>query len=238
MDSNSDNYKKALIRIRELYGKINKNSDLFSSKNRVMSDYQNLFSSPNVSTIGKEEFVEFLHFKNNHHWTSLDRQAKNLTSDMVALRKALSELVDGSRPISNRIDNLTHVKGLGEGIFTPILLIASNQKFAVWNSKSAGFLSKYGIKPSSSGKSTGRYYEEVNMLFSKLSKDANLDLWTLDALFHYDLYIQKIPEEIESRKKIWKSLKMSSDGETAVSDLFAKGLRIGQRQLFLHLNSF
>ena len=52
-------YQNALKRIIELYGEINKNSDLLTSKDKVMSEYQKLFSPSNIKNIEKDEFIEF-----------------------------------------------------------------------------------------------------------------------------------------------------------------------------------
>ena len=236
-------YQNALKRIIELYGEINKNSDLLTSKDKVMSEYQKLFSPSNIKNIEKDEFIEFLHFKKNHHWTSLDRQSKNLTSDMEKLRKTLSDLLDDSKDIKERIDNMyigkkngryiCRVKWLDHGIYTPILMIGSNQKFPVWNSESEGFLSRYAINPSKKGKSRGKYYEEVNDRFNRLSKDSGLDLWTLDALFYYDdFYSEKIPAEIKDRKELWDNMSKNPDGKVPVSELSRAPLFIDRKGAF------
>ena len=236
-------YQKALKRIIELYGEINKNCDLLTSKDKVMSEYQKSFSPSNIKNIEKDEFINFLNFKTNNHWSGLHRQAKNITSDMEKLRKTLSELLDDSKDIKDRIDNmyigkvngryLCKVKGLDHGIYTPILMIGSNQKFAVWNSKSEGFLSRYAINPSKKGKSPGKYYEEVNDRFNGLSKGSGLDMWTLDALFYYDdFYSEQIPAEIKDRKELWDNLSKNPDGRVPVSELSRAKLPIDQSGSF------
>ena len=200
-------------------------------------EYQKLFFPSNIKNIEKDAFIEFLPFRNNHHWSGLQRQVKNLTSDMGALRKALSELLDDSKDIKDRINNIIRFKemvdfkGLGPGIYTPILMIASDQKFAVQNSESEGFLSRYGISPDMNPENHEvEYYEEFNKLLNDLAKDAKIDLWTLDALFHYDyLYIKKIPTEIKRRKDLWQSMDKKPDGKVSMSELSLAKLRIGKK---------
>ena len=228
----SPEYQNALKRIIDLSGNINKNCEILASEEEVMSEYQKLFSPSNIKNIEKDEFIEFLNFRKNHHWSGLHWQAKNLTSDMGALRKALWELLDGSKSIRDRIDNMTSVSGLDHGIYTPILMIASNQKFAVQNKESERFLSRYGIKPGKRSKTDGEYYEEFNNIFNRLAKDAKIDLWTLDTLFHYDRYRLKIPEEIKNREKLWENLSKNPDGKVPVSELSKVNLPIDRKGAF------
>ena len=112
MSTNSDNLNKAVDNLKKLYSNSNKHSDLFTSKNKVMSKFQVKFSHNNLSTLPIEEFYEFLHFRNNHHWTQLDRQIKNLKTNEEKLRTALLTLTDTSLEMEDRIDSMPKVKGL------------------------------------------------------------------------------------------------------------------------------
>jgi len=72
----------------------------------VVSRYAPLFSSEGIERMTAEDFKGFLLFRNNRHWDSLHRQGGWMTEDMGRLRKALKILVDESKPIRKRLDQL------------------------------------------------------------------------------------------------------------------------------------
>lgn len=228
--SESEAYKNAVERLKELWKEVNKNSDLFTSKKSTLEKYRRIFHPSTISTLNVDEFLDFLHFRNNHHWTSIDRQTKNLSIDKGSLKKALIELLDASRSIQDRIDQLPKVKGLREGIFSPFLLVATSQQYGVLNSKSRNFLSKYHIMPNQkSKKGPGLIFKEINDLLLRLSKDVGVDLWTLDGLFHYDMFLPKVNDEKDRREKLWNGIKLGPDNEIPASKLRTLSLSGGNR---------
>lgn len=232
MGTYNANLNKAVDHLKKLYSKSNKQSDLFTSKDNVMSQFQQKFSHNNLSTLPIEEFYEFLHFRNNHHWTQLDRQIKNLKTNEKELRSALLTLTDSSLDIANRIDSMPKIRGFDHGIYSPFLLVSSSLKYGVWNSKSEKFMKKYDLLPQRKENPRGPYYSDFNNTLNEISRRVGIDLWVLDGLFHYDLFEYTIPEEFERRKKLWKGLKISNDNSVLYSDLKDNKIVVTQRGIF------
>jgi hypothetical protein len=109
---------------------------------------------------------------------------------MDRLRKALAILVDESRGIKERLNLLMPnkgqpmVKGLGRAILTPILMIAYPDTYGVWNGTSEAGMRALGIFPNlPAGRAFGNRYVPVNDVLLRLSRDVEVDLWTLDGLW-------------------------------------------------------
>lgn len=224
----SQNYSKALERLREILSKVNHNADIFISKDSVLKSFQPVFSHPKVSSLNQKDLEEFLHKSKNHHWTGLDRQTKNLTSEMNKLRQALFFKTDETIPIDERIDKMPKAKGLGLGILTPILMISNEKEYGVWNSETDRFFSDYNLVPNRKN-TPGKLYEEVNSILQRFSKDLNIGLWELDALFHYHINLPEISNEIHRRKELFNSLKRDKDGYVDNTDIKLNSIRYGQR---------
>ena len=130
----------------------------------------------------------------------LHRQGNYITADMPQLRKALAILVDESRPIRSRLDQLIAksspmVPHLGRAVLTGILLVCHPEQYGVWNSTSEAGLKKLEVWPQfERGASFGERYLAVNQVLQSLSKTVGVDLWTLDTLY-------------------WQLLRSKSDGE-------------------------
>ena len=96
-----------------------------NSKERVLARFQPIFTTDHATELTREEFLSFLPFQNNQHWSGLHRQGPRMVSDMPKLREALGILLDESREISHRLDLATGmVYGMGKNIATAILLVA------------------------------------------------------------------------------------------------------------------
>lgn len=115
----------------------------------------------------------------------MNAQFKNLSSDMHSLTEYLKELSDESIPINKRIEDVRKIKGMDHGIFSPILLIIYPDKYGVRNSKSEICLKEFGLWPTTNGSSTSEVYVNINEVLLRLAEALSVDLWTLDALFHY-----------------------------------------------------
>ena len=222
MNTNDSNIDKAVKHLKDLYNRSNKQSYLFTSEEKVMSEFQKKFSHDNLLNMPIEEFYEFLHFGKNHHWTGLDRQLKNLKTNKQELRSALLILTDNSLDVVDRIDSMPKVRGLDYGIYTPFLLVSSSLKYGVWNNESEEFFNKYNLLPQIKKSPQGPYYREFNNVLTELSKRVGVDLWALDALFHYDLFEYTIPKEFKLRETIWKNLKFNNDNFVLYKDLKSK----------------
>jgi len=179
---------KAVERLRSILAKAQLRPDFKESiqaRDEVLARYQPIFSPAYLPNLTEEEFRSFLYFENNRHWTGLYRQAGRLTSNMDALRKALTMLLDEEKPLAQRFDDaLNSVKGLGKALASAILLVAYPQRYGVWNSTSESGLKILGIWPEfDRGASIGEKYAELNALFLRLTEELGIDLWTLDWLW-------------------------------------------------------
>lgn len=164
-------------------------SKMVSKRDEVYSRYQPIFNLDAIDNLTQEEFLGFLLFKNNQHWTGLHRMGPAVTKDMDALRKSIKILIDDNVPITKRFDTLftrdrPKLKKLGKAIVTSILMISSNGKYGVWNGTSEGALRKLEMWPKfERGTSLGHRYNIINNLLNEIAAELNIDLWTLDGLW-------------------------------------------------------
>ena len=186
-------WKEITHYLKEIYDARATNENLqniINSKNEILSKYQPLFSPTHIPQLTAEEFSEFLDFKNNKHWSNLQRQKGTLTQDMERLKSALFTLVDESLPVRERLDRIrpknepSMVQGIGEATSTAILQIIGPDKYGVWNSTSRDGLKKSGFYPIiKKGATFGEQYTAINEVLIAVSREMNVDLWTLDALW-------------------------------------------------------
>jgi hypothetical protein len=154
-------------------------------RDTVFARFQPIFQPAYVPKLAEDEFRPFFYFENNHHWTSLYRQVNRVCADMPRLRTALATLVDETRPIQDRLDEVGgSITGLGKAIITGILTVAYPDKYGVWNNVSEAGLVDLGIWPEfERGASFGARYCRVNEILLALANALEIDLWTLDALW-------------------------------------------------------
>ncbi len=109
-----------------------------SARDSVVERFAAVFSSEAVDSITAEEFRSFLAIENNHHWP-LHRQGSVICADMNRLRRALGVLLDESRPVAERLNEIRdregplRISGLGKAALTAILHVAHPDLYAVWN---------------------------------------------------------------------------------------------------------
>ena len=167
--------------------------NITTHKNLVLARYQPVFSAGRLSELTRADFESFLLFKNNHHWTSMNRVGKYMVEDMDLLREALTILVDETKPVRDRLNELrperywgTHskVSHLGTPMLTAILQVTQPEKYGVWNNTS-----DLGLKAVKlwerrwETQMAGDSYVEMNEIYHYLAKMMGIDLWTLDALW-------------------------------------------------------
>lgn len=168
-----------------------KKSDIYTEnvepKEAVLARFQPVFASEHARFISSEEFKSFLIFENNLHWTGLHRQSSRICSNMEALRAALVILPDETRPVNERLDEVTDmVYGMGKNIATAILTVLFPGLYGVWNNRSEGGIKKLDIWPTfEKGESFGNRYVKVNEILLQLRDALQIDLWELDALWWY-----------------------------------------------------
>lgn len=155
----------------------------------VLARFQPVFAPEHLPALGPEGFRDFLLIENNHHWTGLQRHLPKMCADMPRLREALAILLDEAQPIESRFDrSLAMVRGMGKAVATAILLVAYPEKYGVWNGTSEEGIKDLGLWPSFPyGESLGGRYRRLNDLLVSLARDVGVDLWTLDALFWWQV---------------------------------------------------
>ena len=79
---------------------------IVANKERVLKRYQPVFNLEHLMQLSEAEFISFLDYKNNCHWTDLHRVRKYIIEDMELLRRALLILLDETRPIQDRLNEI------------------------------------------------------------------------------------------------------------------------------------
>lgn len=188
----------ALIKLEDLLNEQLENPDddfaeITSHKEEALARYQPIFSASHIPELSQAEFESFLLIKNNHHWDSLHHVGKYMTEDMNLLREALITLIDESRPVRNRLNELrpehywganSKVSHLGMPVLTAILHITQPGKYGVWNNTSDAGLRRVRLwnRKWESGLG-GDSYVEMNEIYLYFVQQLQIDLWTLDALW-------------------------------------------------------
>ncbi len=216
---------------------------IVAKRGEVLDRFGPRFRDP--LSLTKQDYLDFLSFKYNHHWTGLERLGRRATDDMESLRKAIALLVDETKPISERFDTaFSMVSGTVAATLTPILLLAYPDRYGVWNGTSEPEMRERGVWPTfPHGASDGEKYEIINSVLVQLARDSNADLWTLDALWwmsklerqntgHYlgsrDIAIWNMAEQANQTAK-------QSYGQTIERTIKNKDLRLSKEDLITHL---
>jgi predicted RNA-binding protein with PUA-like domain len=184
-------YSKAVAELRGVHaalkagGKDKDYDDIAAMRDKVLAKYRPIFSLGHISKLTRDEYVSFLHAKNNHHWSGLDRKGQSVARDLQKLREALALLLDESTPIRDRLPASLEMLGdFGRATATAILTVAYPDKYGVLNGTSEKALKKLGLWPKfERGEGFGNQYEKLNSLYGKLCAELGIDFWTLDSLW-------------------------------------------------------
>jgi hypothetical protein len=146
-----------------------------------------IFSLKGIPTLTKQDVTGFLSYRQNHRWREISRD--DVTVDMDKLRSSLLILIDETRPIAERLNELEPGRGahaiahLGKAKMTPMLLVTQPTLYGVWNDYSERALRGMGLLPDfSSGQLLGEQYEQVNQTLVELATTYRLSLWWLDVI--------------------------------------------------------
>jgi hypothetical protein len=188
----------ALYKLEDLLNEQRENphpdfTNITSHKEQVLAYYQPIFSARHIPVLTEAEFKSFLSFKNNYHWTGMERVRKHMVQDMGLLREALTILIDESRPIRDRINEVRPGRGLGSesmvshlgiALLTAILQVTQPDKYGVWNNTSDTGLKKVKLWDKRwETQLAGDSYVEMNEIYLYFATSLGIDLWTLDALW-------------------------------------------------------
>jgi hypothetical protein len=178
----------SISRLRELFAAFPQSqlwTQIVEPRDRVFARFQPILAPSHIPKLTAQEFLPILYFETNQHWTGLHRQSSRLCEDVSKLRKSLGILLDESRPLKLRLDEVAgSVKGFGKATITGILHIAHPDKYGVWNTTSQGALIELGLYPEfERGQKFGQRYERINSVLTEIATALGTDLWTLDALW-------------------------------------------------------
>jgi len=184
----SPEFDEAVSKLRSSMGLLSTEGDcreIVESKEKVLSRFQPIFNRDHLSQLTEQEFSPLLYLEYNHHWSGLHRSLPKIRANMPLLREVLAELLDESKPIEERFNHAVEtVPGMGKAIVTAILQIVFPDDYGVWNNTSEGGLRALKIWPIfDRGESMGGRYIKINDILKDLSRELEIDLWTLDSLW-------------------------------------------------------
>ncbi len=174
-----------------------------SQVEEVNRRFGNVFCKDRIGDLTEEDFVEFTKFSINHRWNGIHRHNGKILKNFSKLKKALTILVDESKPISERLDYLrppgggTVVPGLGRSVFTAILAVCYPDKYPVWNQKLDKCLVRFGITFPTSARHAERYVE-ITRFSLEVCRKLNCSLADYDLMWH--LYITESDLELHLDK--------------------------------------
>ncbi|MEI4480949.1 MULTISPECIES: hypothetical protein [unclassified Phyllobacterium] len=215
-----------------------------AKRDGVLERFGPLFRDP--ARLTEQDYLDFLSIKHNYHWSGLERLGRRAAADMNNLQAALTTLVDETLPLSERFDSASsQLDGVGSATLTPILLLAYEDRYGVWNGTSEPEMRDRGLWPTfPRGATDGEKYELINAVLLNLVRDLGVDLWTLDALWwvgklerqnsgHYkDAWFKAVWEMADRAEQTAKH----ANGQTVARTVKNKDLRLLKEALIAHLN--
>ena len=136
----------------------------------------------------REDYKDFLYFRNNMSWTTLYRTGLKALSNLEKLWKLLTFLQDESIDVQLRVRQGMQGKyycyGIGRNILTAILHVFNPDKYGVWNSRTDDTLSMIQRKPRMRS-DMGDNYTLVNDELVQLKTELNTDMTTIDSLMWF-----------------------------------------------------
>ena len=146
-----------------------------------------IFSPKGIASLTRQDMTGFMSYQQNKRWREISRE--DVTVDMDGLRAALLALIDESRPVATRLNEIEPGRGplavphLGKAKLTPILLVTYPKQYGVWNDYSERALRGMGLFPEfSDGMHLGDQYAAVNAVLVNLAHENRVSLWWLDII--------------------------------------------------------
>ncbi|WP_051214105.1 hypothetical protein [Maritalea myrionectae] len=214
-------------------------------RDEVLGRFGPMFRAP--TSLSRDDYLSFLNFKHNYHWTNLVRRGGAAATDMESLRHGLIILLDEAVPLSERFDAAnSQIKGVGKAILSAILLVAYPDRYGVWNSTSESKLKEWQAWPEfPRGSSQGERFKIVNDVLLEISRELDIDLWSLDALWRADGFKrEKITDhqksswadEIDRMVNTAVQTTKYARGQKVARRVKNKDLRLDKERLTTHLN--
>lgn len=217
---------------------------IVGKRDEVLQRFGPLFRDP--ARLSQQDYLDFLSFQHNHHWTGLERLGRSAADDMSTLREVIGILVDETELLAQRFDTaLAMLHGVGVATLTPMLLLSYPDRYGVWNGTSEPEMRERGIWPTfPHGASHGEKYQIINSVLLKLAGDLGVDLWVLDALWWQSSLERRDSGRIKDArfKVVWSMANQAeqtakqSYGQTVEQTVKNKDLRLSKEALIAHLN--
>ena len=136
----------------------------------------------------REDFRDFLHFKNNKSWTTLYRTGLQALKDLERLWKLLVYLQDESVDVETRVrgglQGEYYCYGIGPNILTALLHTFNPDKYGVWNSRTEDTLGLIRRMPEPAS-DRGRKYGLINDELLQLREELRTELTTVDSFMWF-----------------------------------------------------
>ena len=152
----------------------------------LVSKYGRMFNPEYLDNLTAEEFRSFLNYRNNKHWTGLERGGPEITNDMKKFRVTLRILLDETISIDERIKRIRdksspdYHKGFGTSYYTPVLLLVYPKKYPVVNKIVKDALERTRLYPGYDLKPEWTAYAEVVPIMRELAEKNKISLWQID----------------------------------------------------------
>jgi MoxR-like ATPase len=168
------------------------NPQLEKDRDEVITKYGEMFKLENIDNLTIKDIQGFWNFKNNKHWSNLDRPAGWVVKDIPKLKSTLKILLDEQISLTDRIRRIrekTSVEFLnyfGNSLYTPILLVTNPKKYPVVNAPVLDALNKLNLYPTKNWKNGKIEWEtvpEVQKIILNIAAKNNFDLWQIDWLW-------------------------------------------------------
>ena len=161
-----------------------------ASRKRAYAKYQERFAVSRLlaGEAWRVDYKDFLYFKNNQSWTTLTRPGLDALKEPEKLRNLLIYLQDESIRIEKRVQEglqgEKHIHGVSQNILTGLLHTFHPDKYGAWNYRTDDALQRIKRDPIKTTE-VGKNYVAINDALTKLSKELNTDLTTIDAFMWY-----------------------------------------------------
>jgi hypothetical protein len=160
------------------------------ARKEAYADFRSRFTQDKLVSWDKlrEDFRDFLHFKNNKSWTTLYRSGSESLSHLERLWKLLvflqDETVDVRVRVKEGLSGKYYCYGIGINILTALLHTFNPDKHGVWNSRTKETLDliRRTPKPASD---PGRKYKLINDELLQLSDELRTELTTIDSFMWF-----------------------------------------------------
>ena len=135
-----------------------------------------------------KDFKEWLLFRNNLSWTTLQRTGYQALRKPERLANLLFLLQNDELDVGERVrrglKDKEKVRGIGQGILTALLHTFYDDEYCVWNSRTTETL-EILRRPPKPHPDIGETYKEVNSKLHELAEELSTDLTTIDGFMWF-----------------------------------------------------